>query len=427
MHLIITRFPLIYPDSKRYLSMAVNGHPLNVFAPTLVSWMLGPLCHFIGAWAFAAFQIVLLSYALATFLEYFRMPLFLGVAAILCSAAGFMATAVMMDIYTAIGLISLFLILSGKKNLLLFIILGICFAAHYGNMLLFGAMSVLCFWLSQSKKRRVTWLAVAIVFLTAYIGIMLINLSVPERLKYRDWGPYSTVAGRIMRTFPDLISSYADKYPDSLIAHDRLYLEMESQRPLQLELKRTKAMLRHDEAWRFLLFSVSDAPGRMTHLAMRNTFDFLLFPDFQEALVRNQNPLRSIVGSFLPQQLPQIQGSLQDRNRLGVINRSVFYKISYAVAMFTLAGYLLCTLVFPRMRKKIYFGFVFFSFIALLCNAIICSNLILTVYRFICGRHQVRILLVPYLAAALILADYANEYFKKFALFMEQYSAKKKH
>ncbi|MFH1800784.1 MAG: hypothetical protein ABH891_08100, partial [Candidatus Omnitrophota bacterium] len=73
MHLAITRFPLIDSDSKRYLNMAVFGHP-NVLAPTLVSWMLGPLCHLIGAWAFAAFQIVLLSYVLATFLEYFRMP-----------------------------------------------------------------------------------------------------------------------------------------------------------------------------------------------------------------------------------------------------------------------------------------------------------------------------------------------------------------
>jgi len=132
LHLVFAGFPLIDWDSGRYLSGAPSPQAL-----TLLCYLLKPLVTFIGPWGFAIFQISILTYTVVSVLKFFNQNAMVGIISIAISIAGYFAISVMMDIYTVIGLLALFLILNDNKDIFLYLIISACYIAHPENLLLF--------------------------------------------------------------------------------------------------------------------------------------------------------------------------------------------------------------------------------------------------------------------------------------------------
>lgn len=402
LHLLLVRYPIIYFDSRRYLSAALNLSTDARF-PTLVCYLIRPLVILMGAWGFAIFQIVLLTYVLVSSLKFFGKHSSIGILSIIISAAGFMATAVMMDIYTAIGLLALFLILNGSRDIILCTILSICFVAHYGNVFMFPVYALL-HWLIFNRKNFATLALVIILFIIPLLIACAVNYGLEENFRFLPKRKYLRMAVSIMKVYPELTKSYMKKRFPSRWAEYK-------QKHVGSRKKMTEEALRrffwnfdgpvniNKEAKKFIAYTVRNNSGILLKKIIPNTYKFLKRPYYRKALAIRETALIKIVNEFLPHQMEQAKKSLQYRDNLSAIVFDFFYRICYSASLLVISAFLICSICFIKLRKTKYFSFVVFAITTLVVNALIMHT------RGSIGRLQVRMLILPCLAMCLIVSD----------------------
>lgn len=378
LHLAVVRYPIIFPDSHRYLNAAISLET-NSYAPTLVCYLIRPLVILMGAWGFAIFQIAILTYVLMSALKFFNKNSTIGIISIIMSAAGFLAIMVMMDIYTAIGLLALFLILNGKRDIILYIILGISFTAHYGNIFLFP-ICTLVYWVIFNRKSFSVLRLLSIIFITPLIMASLVNYCLDGDSRFLSKAKYSVIAASIMIDSPEITRAYMEKRPDSQLTNHRQEYEaiiLHKRRVGSLLWGNGQGLYRkfggsikfNPEAKEFIVYALKNHPGILLKKSIYNIYEFLKRPHYN----------------------------------LSAIVSELFYEVCYYLSLLVILVFSVLSISFPKLRKTGHFSFVVFVIMVLFFNALIMP------FSCIMGRYQVRIMLLPCLAMCLIISEFLHK------------------
>ena len=407
-YLAIFRYPIILWDSPRYLHSAIYLEPNNL-APVLVSYLLHPLVVFVGAWGFAFFQIALLSYALVSSLKFFNKNFAVGIASILLSGAGFFAIQVMMDIYTAIGLLALFLVLNDYADILLYGIAGICYVAHYENILLFPLCAAVYLALFHRKHFFRTSVPILISFILFFVGVVATNYAAGKGFRFLTKAKYVMVATHIMVDSPVIARSYMEKYPDSSLVRKREryeYIIAHVKWPLEAVVLDTRDGFfvdpdRYEQRSKeFLLYAIKNYKLILLTRVAKNMSRFLMLPGGPEGLNAGRKQVEACIQELLPGQLKYARNSLQHKRMISPKDLKLLFIVSYYIAFPIILIFLFFPLLNASIRNHRYYPFVSFTAFIMLANALIMPN----VGIFL--RYQLRIALLPCLAVTLIISDF---------------------
>ena len=148
---LLNRYPFVFPDSFEY---ARGGCSATLRSPTL-GCAMWPVIAMTGIWgyvtvqtAITAFSFVLLSKHIFGYVRTSMVSL-----AILLANVGLFSGWLMADIWTIIGLISLFLIITGYTSPIVGSVLAFSLAVHYANFPV--CLSVACvFWVLVRSGRK---------------------------------------------------------------------------------------------------------------------------------------------------------------------------------------------------------------------------------------------------------------------------------
>ena len=151
LYLLLNRYPFVFPDSFEY---ARGGCSATLRSPTL-GCAMWPVIAMTGIWgyvtvqtAITAFSFVLLSKHIFGYVRTSMVSL-----AILLANVGLFSGWLMADIWTIIGLISLFLIITGYTSPIVGSVLAFSLAVHYANFPV--CLSVACvFWVLVRSGRK---------------------------------------------------------------------------------------------------------------------------------------------------------------------------------------------------------------------------------------------------------------------------------
>ncbi len=412
LQLLFVGYPIIAADSGRYLGAAIFLKDSS-FSPTLTCYLISPLVMLMGVWGFPMFQIAILTYTLVSALKFFNKNATIGIISILISAAGFLALQVMMDIYTAIGLLALFLVLNGSKDIILHIILSLCFVAHYGNVFLFPICAAL-YWVIFNRKNPASLTLPIILFIIPLIAAFLVNYWLNKDPRFLTKVKYGIIAARIMIDSPEIVRGYSKEYPESGLAKHMTQYEN-----IILHKRRIGSLIFHEElfpqaiirkeAKQFIVYALKNHSGTLLRSKSYGIYRFFIKPDYKSALILYRGTLVNKIEIFLPREIERIKKSLQYRNKLKVVNFEFFYIVCYYMSLLVISTFFILSFWFPNMRKTQYFSFVVFVIFLLFFNALIFS------IGPLHGRFQVRVLLLPCLAACLIISDVLNKLFFNYA------------
>jgi hypothetical protein len=400
LHLIIAGFPIIDWDSIRYLLISSDPYSLP-----LMPYLLRPF----GVWGFAIFQIVILTYTLVMALKFFNKSFIIGIISICLSAAGYFAIQVMMDTYTAVGLLALFLILNGNKDIFLYIILSVCYIAHPENLLLFP-LCALMYWLIFDRRNfNFTLRPVIIAFIIPVIGSVLMNYWSEKDSRFLPKEKYIMLATYIMADSPEITRSYMEEYPGSEISQHRQFYEYALTKSNPYHILMWDSWDRKEgfnwnekirkEAKGFLLFALKNYKFKLLNNSIKNTFYSLIRPgEYVDTMHLTKEP----IDTYLPNQLKYAKDSLQYKGKLSSLSRKLrlIYMTTYYTSILVILFFILFSFINPKARNPKYYPFAIFAIIIILVNACIMANFI-GIYL----RLQLRVMLIPCLAISLIIAD----------------------
>ena len=405
LHLVVMRYPIIGFDSARYINAAffLKSCP---YALTLTTHLLKPLVSLIGIWGFAVFQIGILAYVLTSVLKFFNKNLVLGIIALTLSSAAFFAISVMMDIYTPVGLLALFLVLNRERDILLYIILSVCYVAHIENVVLFP-FSALAYWLILSRKNFTsTFIPLIAVFIVPIICVFWENYQLDKELRFVPKIGYSMLAARIMVDYPEIARSYMDKYPASELAKHRKFYEYISAKNVdRFAYLCWDSWDGKDKKEGFAYLQIDDPIHKDT-----KEFIFFALKKYKFKLF-NKNPLNSTFQFLTQTRYPDeaIDKDSIDENQKWVPFKLSKYSLQYQGGLSSLAKVLklIYTLSFyvsftiMLLSSPLKRSFTIFALITVLLNALIMSN-----FAGVFLRYQLRIMLIPCLATSFIIADF---------------------
>jgi len=412
LHLIISGYPIITWDSIRYIGASFFLIPFP-FALMLVSYLLKPLTMLFGMWGFPLFQIAIVAYVLVSVLKFFNKSFIIGIVSLAISIAGYFVISVMMDIYTAVGLLALFLVLNGNKDILLYFILSICFIAHPENLLLFP-FSALIYWLIFKRNHPgIPFRTVVVLSIVLLTGVLIMNYR--ERKEFRSFPEtkYLSLATRIMADSPVITRAYIEKCPDSELCKHKEYYEyaINNKDPYHILfwsnwdegggfIYNPAINGIHKEAGKFILFALSNYKLEILKNCLNNTCRFLSFPGDPLVLLVSKDQF-DMFEKWLPAQLFEgAKDSLQYKGKLANIEFRLIYAMCYYLCFFSLLLFVYIPFFNRRIMNTNYYSFAVFSIIIILINACIMPNFV-GIYL----RYQLRIMLVPCLAISLIVAD----------------------
>jgi hypothetical protein len=407
LHLIIAGFPIIDWDSIRYLLLSPDPYSLP-----LIPYLLRPF----GVWGFAIFQIVILTYTLVTALKFFNKNFITGIISVFLSVAGYFAIQVMMDIYTAVGLLALFLILNGNKDIFLYIILSICYIAHTENLLLFP-LCALIYWLIFDRRNfSFTLRPVIIAFIIPVLGSILMNYWLEKDFRFLPKEKYIMLATYIMAGSPEITRSYMEKYPGSEISQHRQFYEYALTKSNPFHILMWNSWDRKEgfnwnekirkEAKGFLLFALKNYKFKLLNNSIKNTFQSLVRPgEYVDTMHLTKGP----IDAYLPNQLKYAKDSLQYKGKLSSLSEKLrlIYIATYYTSILIIPLFIFLSFINRKARNSKYYSFAIFAIIVILVNACIMANFI-GIYL----KLQLRVMLIPCLAISLIIADFFKRHMR---------------
>jgi len=409
VHAVMAGFPVIDWDSQRYLNAALFFKS-NPFALTTVCFLLKPLVLLIGPWGFVWFQIFIVAYCLASVLKHFDKNCIVGLIAIAISLCGYFAICVMMDIYTVTGLLALFLLLNGSKDVILYLIFGLCFIAHPENLLMFP-LCALIYWAIFNKNNFKNLILLIFVLLgISIVSVMGMNYWQDKEIRFFPKAKYIMLMTHIATDSPEIAREYMEKYSDSELSKEREFYEstLVTTRPYHILLwDGKKAFAFNDkiqqESGKFIFYAFKYHPFVLLSHFFKNTFFSLVHTgEYVTTMHPDKGPI-NFLKVWTGDQLSQAKKSLQYKGQLLTIIRQ--FKYIYIIDLCaSVLALLLYIFYFLRNQTKVnskYYAFALFAIIIILVNACIMPNFI-GLYL----RYQLRIMLIPCLAMILIVADF---------------------
>ncbi|MGD9162642.1 MAG: hypothetical protein PVG39_29820 [Desulfobacteraceae bacterium] len=394
-------YPILFVDSWRYLASAIylgTNQAASVFA----SYVLRIPVILFGPWGWALSQGLMLSYLLqASFRQLGLNNKWTVPILFVTSPIGVAAATVLTDIFCLIGLLSLYLILSGSRSWLVLSLFSLSFVAHFGNMPLFIVLSFL-YWLLFARKNKKIIIRILLAMLAGVLAVVLVNWKLEDQPRLTGNSGWIFLASRILADSPKLFDDYLETHPNSAWAagHSTFHnaidkIDSQSKRIatilwdkhcLFLGMRGPRNIAR--EAKSFVFFSIINYPGLMIKYALINTWNFLKEPDYIHALLRDRTPLDHQVGTAFTQDMEMAKNSLQYSGRLICLVSQDWYIFWYYTSLAACLAMLIYFLAFHKTSlDDPVFQFCCFSSLALLLNAVFMSNLSGTF-----GRYQIRVL-----------------------------------
>lgn len=408
-HTILLKFPIFISDSSRYISASPFLKP-SPHCSALVFWLMHPLTGLFGCWGVVLFQQLIIAYTVTIALRFLKQPLWVVLVAIFFSGMGYVSSAILMDSYTAAGLIALFLILNNCDDVILYAILCVCFLAHYGNLFLFPLTTLCFYFFVKDKKYSIKIISVVLIIFAAMLTLLFFSHQY-EKNKFSTVVKfeYEWIAARFLSDFPQIYESYVLAYPNRKLASYKTFYDQVVQKKLTFYdgdfLWGNDSFVNNfpevcgKESEMFVRYVISTYPTQVLCSIIKNTINFIFripeikntFISFPEELdkVLTDNCPKNIANYYLSHiQMPKIPNFV-----------CLAYKFWYICILYFFMLYivLLC-LRFPidQFIKLM----VLFSFISFIINAILCGGFV-----GIYPRYQIRILLVQSLATTILIKE----------------------
>jgi len=207
-HPLLNGFPFLFPDFWGYSGAC----PDELRSPVL-GCAMRPFTWVGGNWAYAVIQCAAAAFALVLLWSRALKRAHTGMlcAALLASGLGFFSGWVMADVWTLIGLIGLFVIVSGNFHPVPAALFAFACGTHFGNFPTFGtaALAMLPF----VRERRRYAFRVAVCFLAAIALIVAANL-IGGRIKFGSGNGFVFVASRVLHDAPEVLELKCREDPD---------------------------------------------------------------------------------------------------------------------------------------------------------------------------------------------------------------------
>jgi len=206
---LMNGYPFIYYDSWTYAC--------GVYRPSSRSLILGcamrPIILIAGTWGYVIVQTAATAFSFVFLSRYVLGYVHVRVLffSIVFACVGLFSGWIMADIWTIIGLLCLFAILTGYASQFIAILLVFASATHYGNSPIFMGVAVL-FWLFIRNSKR-SIILVILCLLGGMALIATINFAMKGTFRFGAKTSFSFVASRILYDIPDIIEKKCQEDP----------------------------------------------------------------------------------------------------------------------------------------------------------------------------------------------------------------------
>jgi hypothetical protein len=403
LHPLINGFPFLFPDFWGYSGAC----PDEMRSPVL-GCAMRPFTSIGGNWAYTVVQCTVTAFAVVLLWSrpLKRQPTGALLAAVLASGLGFFSGWVMADVWTLIGLISLFLIASGPFHPVAAGLLAFACGTHFGNFPTFGTVALAMLPLVRERMRYAA--RVAGCFLSAIGLIVALNL-IGGQIKFGSGNGFVFIASRILHDMPEVLESKCRQDPGFQLCQRKdeiLAWSAENHQSftwaglynLGLEWPDYNRACRE-----LVLFSLRDVPrGLYDHAAaaFRNTGRLLLFPEVSNGF-EPFGPGSFVAGDLRIAFPDEVPSYLNSRQASGALER-LLKKLDapfIALIWFSIASCLLFVVTgWRRRRSDPLLQLALFALIAVADNALFMANL-----SGVFGRYQARVaFLLVFPALALV-------------------------
>jgi hypothetical protein len=400
---LMNGYPLIWYDSWTYAS--------GLCRPSMRSPILGcamrPVVLIAGVWGYVIVQTAVTAVSFVFFSRYIfgyvqMRVLFLS---IMFTCLGLFSGWLMADIWTIIGLLSLFTILTGYGSPVIAFLLVFTFATHLGNFPIFIGVAIL-FWLFIRNSRR----SMIRLLLCVLAGIALIAITNVVMKGTPQSGPktsFSFLASRILYDIPEIIEKKCEDDPDFRLCAFKS--DMLAARGVQHSNLMWYMFKRDDisseefesSAKELVIYSLSRFPLKHIVALVKNTFSQLsYFPisaDFYP-LIEDKRAFKYLAKQF-PADFLSYQKSFQANGHLGkaLTRLETPLSVLYWIAMMICFGSV--TFGWKNLRDDLQLQLALFALIAVILNAFFMSNL-----SGVLGRFHSRVIFLPMFAALVIIS-----------------------
>jgi hypothetical protein len=208
LHPLLSGFPFLFPDFWGYSGAC----PDEMRSPVL-GCAMRPFTAAGGNWAYAVVQCAVTAFALVLLWSRVLQRQHTGAlfAAVLASGLGFFSGWVMADVWTLVGLISLFVIAGGYFHPAAAGLLAFACGTHFGNFPVFGtaALAMLPF-----VRERTRYAVRAAVCFSGAIGLIAAANLVGGQIKVGSGNGFVFVAARILHDMPEVLELKCREDPD---------------------------------------------------------------------------------------------------------------------------------------------------------------------------------------------------------------------
>ena len=398
---LMNGYPFIYYDSWTYAS--------GLCRPSMRSPILGcamrPIILAAGIWGYVIVQTAATAISFVFLSRYVfgyahMRVLFLS---IVFAWVGLFSGWLMADIWTLIGLISLFAVLTGYASQFIAILLIFALATHYGNFPIFLGIAI-WFWLFIRNSKR-SMILVILCLLGGMTLIVTTHFAMNGKPQFTTKTSFSFIASRILYDIPDIIEKKCQEDPsfrlcamksDMLAARGTQHSSL-----MWYMLKRDDISGREFEslARELVIYSLPRFPLEHIVAVVKNTFYQLSFFPIRDDF----SPLRD--GSIVFKQFPKLfpagflsyQKSMQADGYFPV----AFARLETPLSIFYWIAMLICLASvmteWRKLRGDIQLQLSLFVVIAVIVNAFFMANL-----SGFLGRFHTRIVFLPMFAALTI-------------------------
>lgn len=321
------RFPILFPDSHRYLRGALLMKT-NPVSPIVLPVLLGPLARILGPWAFVGFaSTLLMMVSLEVSHAWFRCARpWIVAGTILVTGAGVMAGTVMMDIYTALAMLGLLVLAKRRSSWssVAVIVGGVAHASTLPALLLPAlALSVVC-----RTRRPMVHYGLLVAF--QLIASTALNWTLDGRFSSSPRHSSLHYAWRIVHDVPESLQSFAERHPATHLAlHRELLLETPRRNlpgPYLWGEDPSFTRAGRDEIARearsLILHTLRHHTVALVRSVCRRTWGFVsgIGPRrLRTAFVRPPAPADDVVQRFFPERRGEMRRGLQARGEMGQV------------------------------------------------------------------------------------------------------------
>ena len=371
-----------------------------------------PVILIAGTWGYVIVQTAVTAFSFVFFSRYIfgYVHIRLLFLSIVFSCVGLFSGWLMADIWTIIGLLSLFIILTGYSSPIIAILLVFTLSTHYGNFPICMGAAVL-FWLFIKNSKR----SMILVFLCLLGGIVFIataNLAMKGNFRFGTKYSFSFIASRILYDIPEIIEEKCQDDPsfrlcafesDILAArgpdHSDLLWYMIERDDISMEEFESSAK-------ELVIYSLPKFPLKHMVAIIKNTFSQLSnFPISKPFIpMRDSSHVYKKLAKDFPADFLSYQKSFQADGRLvKALKRlktplSIIYWTAMMVCLTSV------TLGWKNLRDDLQLQLALFALIAVIVNAFFMSNL-----SGVYGRFHSRIIFLPMFASLVIISRWIGK------------------